>query len=286
MKYLITGKNGQLAHAFIRRFENESANFTAPEESRCDITNLNAVLDIVGSARPDVIINCAAYNLVDKAEQEQEKAFAVNATGPQHLAHAAKKFNAFLVHFGTDYVFDGLKQDGLYVEDDAVHPLNGYGKSKLAGEQFVRETIDSFLILRLSWVFGEGTQNFNHKLLEWSKQNEYLKIACDEFSVPTHTGAIVDITLKALERNLTGLYHLTNRGFCSRYEWAKFILRSLGIQKFIRPVSMDTFDLPARRPKFSAMTGDRLAGLLDIDIPTWEEGVATFLREGKFVHER
>jgi dTDP-4-dehydrorhamnose reductase len=286
MHCLITGRNGQLARTFIRRFEKESVSFTAPDETQFDITNRSAVLDIVGSSRPDVIINCAAYNLVDKAEQEQEKAFAVNATGPQNLASAAKQFNAFLVHFGTDYVFDGLKQEGLYTEDDAAHPLNGYGKSKLAGEQFVREASDSFLILRLSWVFGEGTQNFIHKLLEWSKRNEYLKIACDEFSVPTYTGTVVDITLRALERNVTGLYHLTNRGFCSRYEWAKFILRSLGIQKFIRPVSMDIFDLPARRPKFSAMTGARLAGLLDIDIPTWEEGVATFLREGKFLHER
>src|SRR3990172_56207 len=236
MKYLITGKNGQLAHAFIRRFEKESADFTAPEESQFDITDRNAVLEIVGSTRPDVIINCAAYNLVDKAEMEQEKAFAVNATGPQHLAHAAKKFNALLVHFGTDYVFDGLKQDGLYVEDDAAHPLNGYGKSKLSGEQFVRETIDSFLILRLSWMFGEGTQNFIQKLLEWSKQNEYLKIACDEFSVPTYTGTVVDITLKAIEQGMTGRYHLTNSGFCSRYEWAKQILSAIGMNKFIRPV--------------------------------------------------
>src|SRR3990172_761275 len=283
MKYLITGRNGQLARAFIRRFEKESANFTALNESQCDITNGNAVLDIVGSLRPDVIINCAAYNLVDKAEQEHETAFAVNAAGPRHLAYAAKKYRVFLVHFGTDYVFDGLKQNGLYTEDDAVNPLNAYGKSKLGGEKMVQESLDSYLIFRLSWVFGEGTQNFIHKLLEWSKQTEYLKITCDEFSVPTYTNTVVDVTLKALEENLTGLYHLTNRDFCSRYEWAKFVLSALGIQKFIRPVSVDTFNLPAKRPGFSAMSNGKISDLLSLQIQSWEEAVRSFLSEGKRV---
>lgn len=283
MKYLITGKNGQLARAFIRRFEKESADFTAPEESQCDITNLNAIMDMVGSHRPDVIINCAAYNLVDKAEQEQEKACSVNATGPQHLAHAANKYKAFLVHFGTDYVFDGLKENGLYTENDGPRPLNAYGKSKLSGEKLVQEEAEQFLIFRLSWVFGEGKQNFIHKLMEWSKKNDHLKIACDEFSVPTHTNTIVDITMKALKRDLTGLYHVTNKGFCSRYEWAKLIFSTRGMNTFIRPVSMDTFNLPAQRPKFSAMSSERIGGILDVDIPTWEEAVRSFLTGREFI---
>ncbi len=279
MKYLITGRNGQLARAFIRRFEKESAAFAAPDESQCDITNESAVLDIVGSSRPDVIINCAAYNLVDKAEREYDKAFAVNATGPRHLASAAKKYNAFLIHFGTDYVFDGLKQNGLYTEDDAVNPLNAYGKGKLEGEKLVREGLDAFLIFRLSWVFGEGTQNFIHKLVEWSKKAEYLKITCDEFSVPTYTDTVVTITLKALERNLTGLFHLTNSGFCSRYEWARLIVDTLGIRKFIRPVPVASFNLPAMRPVFSAMSNGKISGILGLQIPSWEEAVRSFLRQ-------
>jgi dTDP-4-dehydrorhamnose reductase len=280
MKYLITGKNGQLARAFIKRFEERSFDFAAPDESQLDITDRQTVADVVASSKPDVIINCAAYNLVDQAEARPDSAFAVNAAGPHHLALAAADHKAILVHFGSDYVFDGLKETGLYTEGDAPNPLNEYGKSKFAGEQSVLEAHGRSLVLRLSWVFGAGKQNFIYKLLEWAKKSEYLKIACDEFSVPTFTRTVVDATLRAVDQGVTGRYHLTNSGFCSRYEWAKVILHSMGISKFIRPVSMDTFNLPAQRPKFSAMSNGRISSLLNIDIPSWDEAVKSFLKEG------
>ncbi len=280
MKYLITGKNGQLARAFIRKFEEQSVNFNAPDESRLDITNGAAVDEAAAACKPDIIINCAAYNLVDKAEQERDKAYAVNASGPRHLAQAAARHKAVLVHFGSDYVFDGAKENGLYTEDDAVNPLNEYGKSKRSGEDLVRESTDNYLILRLSWVFGDGKQNFIHKLIEWAKNSEYLKIACDEFSVPTYTDTVVSVTLRALEQGMTGVYHMTSSGFCSRYEWARSIFRQLGIKKFVKPVSMDVFHLPAQRPKFSAMSNASLSRALNIEIPTWEEAVEAFLQKG------
>jgi dTDP-4-dehydrorhamnose reductase len=285
MKYLITGKNGQLAQAFINKFQGQSIDFSAPEESQLDITDYNATVRVVTAYRPNVIINCAAYNLVDKAEQDKDRVFAVNATGPKNLARVAASQKALLVHFGSDYVFDGQKENGLYTESDPVNPLNEYGQSKLAGEQYVMDELDQCLVLRLSWVFGSGKQNFIYKLTEWSRNNEYLKIACDEFSVPTYTGMVVDITLKAIEQGMTGRYHLTNSGFCSRYEWAKLILNTIGVKKFIRPVTMDTFNLPAKRPKFSAMINSRLAGLLNVEIPTWEESVRSFLKESASVNE-
>jgi dTDP-4-dehydrorhamnose reductase len=285
MRYLITGKNGQLARAFINKFKGQSIDFSAPEESQLDITDYNATFKVVTAYRPDVIINCAAYNLVDKAEMDKDRVFAVNATGPKNLAQAAASQKALLVHFGSDYVFDGQKENGLYTESDPVNPLNEYGKSKLAGEQHVMDELDQCLVLRLSWVFGSGKQNFIYKLTEWSRNNEYLKIACDEFSVPTYTGMVVDITLKAIEQGMTGRYHLTNSGFCSRYEWAKLILNTIGVNKFIRPVTMDIFNLPAKRPKFSAMINSKLAGLLNVEIPTWEESVRSFLRESESIHE-
>jgi dTDP-4-dehydrorhamnose reductase len=285
MKYLITGKNGQLAQAFINKFKGHAIDFSAPEESQLDITDYNAAIDVVTAYRPDVIINCAAYNLVDKAEQDKDRVFAVNATGPKNLAQAAASQKALLVHFGSDYVFDGQKENGLYTESDPVNPLNEYGKSKLAGEQHVMGELEQCLVLRLSWVFGAGQQNFIYKLTEWARNNEYLKIACDEFSVPTYTGMVVDVTLKAIEQGMTGRYHLTNSGFCSRYEWAKLILNTTGVKKFIRPVTMDTFNLPAKRPKFSAMSNSKLAGLLNVEIPTWEESVRSFLGESASVHE-
>jgi len=285
MKYLIAGRNGQLARAFIRRFEEQALDFEAPDEAHFDITDSVSVSRGVDSYKPDVIINCAAYNLVDKAEQEREKAFEVNAAGPRHLARAAAKRKTLIVHFSSDYVFDGQKENGLYSENDAVNPLNVYGRSKLMGESAVREETDKSLVCRLSWVFGEGKQNFIRKLLEWTKNNEYLKIACDEFSVPTYTETVADITMKAFEQGVTGLYHLTNSGFCSRYEWAQEVFRDLGINKFIRPVTSDIFTFPARRPKFSAMSNDNLSRLLDIRIPSWEEGVRSFLRERNLLHE-
>jgi dTDP-4-dehydrorhamnose reductase len=280
MKYLVTGRNGQLAAAFIRRFESRSLDFTAPDESLLDITDADKTDACVAFARPDIILNCAAYNLVDKAEQEPDRAFSVNEAGPRNLAVAARKHHAMLVHYSSDYVFDGRKETGLYGEGDAPHPLNQYGMSKLAGESAVRQVLDRSLILRLSWVFGTGKQNFIHKFLERARNSAHLQATCDEFSVPTYTETVVDVTLKALEHGATGLYHLTNSGFCSRYEWAKAILKEMGIRTFIRPVSMSSFNLPAQRPGFSAMSNGAIADRMGMDIPSWEEAVAAFLRKG------
>jgi dTDP-4-dehydrorhamnose reductase len=278
MKYLVTGRNGQLASAFIRRLELRSIDCSAPDESILDITDAGKTDACIASAKPDIILNCAAYNLVDKAEQEPHIAFSVNETGPRNLAVAAHKHHAVLVHYSSDYVFDGRKETALYGEGDATNPLNQYGRSKLAGELAVREVLgDRSLVFRLSWVFGGGKQNFIAKLLEWSAAQEYLRIACDEFSVPTWTETVVDVTLNALEQGAGGLYHLTNSGYCSRYEWAKAILRNKGINKFIRPVPMDSFNLPAKRPKFSAMSNRTIMDRLSIPIPAWEEAVSRFL---------
>ncbi len=279
MKYLITGKNGQLAGEFIRRFERDGIDYAAPDETQLDITDERAVSEAAAACRPDVIVNCAAFNLVDKAEQEPDVAFKVNAYGPQNLARAAAQRKAIFVHFGSDYVFNGLKENALYTEHDAVDPLNQYGKSKLAGEEYAQKECDRSLILRLSWVFGPGKQNFIFKLRSWAGNSQFLKIACDEFSVPTWTHSVVEVTLQALAQGVTGRYHLTNSGFCSRYEWAKFVLKNIGIAKFIRPVSMDSFSLPARRPRFSAMDNRYLSETVNLSIPAWEEAVTQFLRE-------
>lgn len=279
MRYLIAGRNGQLAKEFIRTFERTGAPYLAPDEADLDITDLGRIDACVASFKPDVVINCAAYNLVDKAEQDPNKAFLVNATGPQLLARAAGKHAARILHFSSDYVFDGQKENGLYGEGDAPAPLNEYGRSKLEGERLVQSETDRHLILRLSWVYGEGTHNFLVKLADWAKGSEYLKIACDEFSVPTSTRTIVDVALRALDQDVTGLWHATNSGYCSRYEWAQLALSVLGVRKFIRPVSMDSFNLPAKRPKFSAMSNEAVSRRLGMEIPSWSEAVTAFLRE-------
>ncbi|MGE5894791.1 MAG: SDR family oxidoreductase, partial [bacterium] len=196
---------------------------------------------------------------------------------------AAHKYSALFVHYSTDYVFDGTKEDGLYTEEDKPNPLNQYGKSKLEGERNIQGETDRYLIFRVSWLYGKGKQNFIDKLIGWAKSNDYLKIACDEFSVPTHTRTVVDMTLKSVDQGLTGLFHATSSGFCSRYEWGKCIFAALGIDKFIRPVSMDSFSLPAKRPGFSAMQNKKLSRQFNTDIVRWNEAVGSFLNDKEFI---
>ena len=143
----------------------------------------------------------------------------------------------------------------------------------------MEEGVRNYLIFRTSWVYGEGKQNFIYKLLQWAKDNDCLKIAYDEISVPTSTGTLVTVTLKALEQGLTGLYHLVNSGCASRYEWAKKVFELKGIKKFIYPVSRDVFNLPAERPKFSAMSNDVIKKALNVGIPIWEEELQKFLNK-------
>ena len=279
MKYLIFGKDGQLAKEFGKFLTKENKNFLALSHKECDISDLDKVLDIFDSYKPDIVINCAAYNQVDKAEEEYWEAFKTNALGVKNISYASRLYNSYFITFSTDYVFDGHKEDGLYTEDDETNPLNEYGKSKLAGEKWIfQKGSDKYLIFRTSWVYGEGKQNFVYKLLQWSKNNEYLKVAYDEISVPTSTRTIVNITLKAVEHGLTGLYHLTNSGYASRYEWAKKIFKLKGIQKFIYPVPKDIFNLPAVRPKFSAMDNGKISKELCVEIPEWDKELEVLLK--------
>ncbi|WP_456400356.1 dTDP-4-dehydrorhamnose reductase [Persephonella sp.] len=276
-KYLILGKKGQLGKEFVKTLDTKKNDFVALGHEECDISDLNRVLEIFENVKPDIVINCAAYNQVDNAEGDFATAVKVNSLGVRNLSFACKKFDAFLVHYSTDYVFDGEKEDGLYIEEDTPNPLNEYGKSKLLGEYFLKEETEEYLIFRVSWVYGEGKQNFIYKLTQWAKNNEYLKIAYDEISVPTSTRTIVKVTLKALDNGLTGLYHLTNSGYASRYEWAKKVFEIKGLKKFIKPVSSDIFNLTAKRPKFSAMSNSKISKELSLAIQKWDEELFKFL---------
>ncbi|ADY74007.1 dTDP-4-dehydrorhamnose reductase [Desulfurobacterium thermolithotrophum DSM 11699] len=285
MRYLIFGAKGQLGREFVKwlsgglveSLKGKTVEWIGVGREECDISDLNQVLELFESTKPNVVVNCAAYNLVDKAEEDYVSAVKVNSVGVRNLAFACNRYRAFLVHYSTDYVFDGKKENALYIEDDKPNPLNEYGKSKLIGEEFIKEEIDNFLILRVSWVYGEGRQNFIYKLLKWAENNDYLKISYDEISVPTSTRTIVDVTLKALKEGLEGLYHLTNSGYASRYEWAKKVFKIKKVNKFIYPVSSEIFNLPAKRPKFSAMSNEKVSQELNIEIPSWEEELVDWL---------
>lgn len=279
MRVFITGSKGQLGSAFVKHFQANGWDYAAADVDTLDIPSVNAVMDAVMPYRPAMIINCAAYNLVDKAETEPAAAYAVNAEGVRNLAIAARRLESTLVHFGTDYVFDGAKK-APYTEKDAVNPLNKYGASKLKGEAYALE-VPGALVLRLSWVYGVGHQNFMHKLLGWAKTPGPLRVADDETSVPTYTGDIVDTTMEALKAGLFGRWNLTNTGSCSRYEWAKAALKEFGVEKELVPGKMADFSLPAPRPGYSAMSNAALSSELSIKIPHWQESVEKFIRENK-----
>lgn len=280
MKFLITGANGQLATEFQRNIErNNSCNVIPLSREKLDITDFNAVAEAILHYKPDIVLNCAAYNQVDKAEQDFERASKVNATGVKNLAALCCKNRALLIHFSTDYVFDGLKE-GFYTEDDMPNPINNYGRSKLLGEKLLAEETDDFLLFRVSWVFGCGRQNFLYKLLELAKRNRVLKIAADQVSVPTYTEDIVKVTMAAVENGVRGLYHLTNNGYASRYEVARYYVEKARLPNVVLPVSSDFFPTIAKRPYFSAMSNIKLSQTLKQEIPDWQDAMDRFMRRG------
>lgn len=278
MKYLIVGSKGQLGLEFCEALRALNKKVIALSKQELDITNFNKVIETFEDIKPSIVINCSAYNLVDKAEEDYIEAIKINAFGVKNLAIASKKHNSLLIHYSTDYVFDG-KKETLYTEEDIPNPLSTYGKSKLIGEVVLKEETDNYLIFRVSWLYGKGTQNFLHKLVIWSKDKEILEVPYDEISVPTSTKTTVSVTLKAIDEGLRGLYHLTNTGHASRYEWAKEFFAMIGKNTIIYPVSKDIFNLPARRPGFSAMGNKKISDLLNVNIPHWKNELESYVRE-------
>lgn len=275
-RILITGGRGQLAQEFIRSLKKNGSNYIAPSKDQLDITDHGQTQAIIKDYSPKIIINCAAYNFVDMAEDEKDKAFKVNRDAVAQLAEVCKKRGILLVHFSTDYVFDGKKGD-LYIEEDTPNPLNIYGTSKWEGEQRIKRCLEEYLIFRVSWVFGEGKMNFIYKLSQWAEKNRVLKIVSDEISIPTYTEDIVRVVLSAIERNLRGLYHLTSSGSCSRCDYTKYYLKKTGASREIIPVKSREFPAKAVRPLFSAMSNRKISGELGITIPSWQDAVGRFI---------
>ncbi|MBF0329332.1 MAG: dTDP-4-dehydrorhamnose reductase [Nitrospirae bacterium] len=277
MKFLITGANGQLATEFRRTFEREGCEHLALTRAQLDLSDAKAVQDAVSQYNPDVALNCAAYNNVDAAEKDFDAAFEANAVAVKNLAAACVENNALIVHYGSDYVFDGLKGD-LYSEEDIPNPISSYGKSKHAGELLLKEETDNFLMFRVSWLFGKGRQNFLYKLSEWAQKNRTLKIVCDQVSIPTYTEDIVNGTMLAIKKGLRGAYHLTNSGYASRYEVAHYFIERMGFDNILLPVDSGFFELPAKRPAFSPMSNAKLSRQLNTRFPHWQDGVDRYIK--------
>lgn len=280
MKILLTGSNGQLGYDFKKLFDSLKIEYIATDYQELDITD-NKSLEHFFNENKDFthIINCAAYNDVDKAETD-EKVKLLNTTAPYKLAEFAKKIDAVYVTYSTDFVFDGDKREP-YTEVDTPNPLSEYGKSKYEGEKSVLKTYDKSFIIRTSWVFGIANNNFNKQVISWSKSRDTLNIVDDQVSAPTYSVDLAEFSWKLIQTEKYGLYHITNSGEASKYEQAKYVLEKIGWKGKLNRAKTADFNLPAKRPEYSKLSSEKVEKLLGEKIPTWQSGIDRFLEEMK-----
>lgn len=277
---LLTGADGQLGSDFKKLFEEKGISYTATDYNNLDITD-TVQMEAFFSKNDKFthIINCAAYNDVDKAETD-ENVFLVNTEAPAILAGFAKKINADYITYSTDFVFDGEK-NSPYTEEDAAAPLSKYGKSKREGEKVVLKTYSKSFVIRTSWLFGIGNVNFSKKILEWSKVKEELNIVDNEIASPTYSKDLATFSWKLIQTRKYGVYHISNNGEASKYDQAKYILEKIDWKGIIKKARIEDFNLPAKRPKYSYLSSEKIEKLLNEKIPDWKSGIDRFLEEMK-----
>ena len=280
MKILLTGSNGQLGHDFKKIFNKKNIEYIATDYKELDITN-DEDLNKFFQENEGIthVINCAAYNDVDKAETDK-KVWLLNAEAPKKLAEFSKKIGAIFVTYTTDFVFDGEK-NSPYTEDDKTNGISEYGKSKAQGEKDVLEAYDKSFVIRTSWVFGIANNNFNKQVINWSKSRNELNIVDDQVSVPTYSMDLAEFSWKLIQTEKFGLYHITNDGIASKYDQAKYVLEKIGWKGTLGRAKTVDFNLPAKRPAYSKLDSSKVEKLLGEKIPTWQSGIDRFLEEMK-----
>jgi dTDP-4-dehydrorhamnose reductase len=294
---LLTGKTGQVGFELNRSLP-QLGELCAPDRRDLDLLNPESVRRAIRATRPQLIVNAAAYTAVDAAENDESKAYAINAEAPALLAAEAKRLNALLVHYSTDYVFDGTKRSP-YSETDETNPLNVYGKSKLAGEQAIRASGASYLIFRTAWVYANRGRNFLLTILRLATEREELRIVCDQTGAPTCAADIAAATTKILTdihrpgkrqsfaSSINNTYHVTAAGETSWFNFAKEILEKAPgvspdvpwflaatcgrpfIAKRVLPISSEEFRSPTRRPIYSVLSNSRLSQTFHVALPDW-----------------
>lgn len=281
MKILITGANGMLANSVREKLSNYELILT--DVADLDITDKEAVIKFVEENKPEYIINCAAYTAVDKAETAGEIVEKINAEGPKNLAIAAKKTNAKLVHISTDYVFGGnLSIDKSYSEEDEKAPVTEYGRTKLLGEEFIKENTDEYYIFRTAWLYGEGN-NFVRTMLKLGSIKDELNVVSDQHGSPTYAEDLAEIIKQAIEKKIPyGIYHTTNEGFTTWYDFTKAIFEKANISCTVNPVTTEEYIkmmnvVQAKRPENSQLSKAKLNSV-GIEIPTWEDALDRYLK--------
>jgi dTDP-4-dehydrorhamnose reductase len=286
IRLLLLGKYGQLGWELQRTLA-PLGEVIAVDYPEIDLSQPDPVRQIVRQAQPAVIVNATAYTAVDRAESEPEIAMAVNARAPAVLADEARSLGAGLIHFSTDYVFDGA-QNRPYIETDQPNPLGVYGQSKLEGERAIETIGGAYLILRTSWVYSLRRDSFVGKVLNWSRQQETLRVVSDQISNPTWARLLAEVTAQLLAKSnhdpvgwlaeWRGLYHLAGGGYASRLEWAQAILQldpqpEQQITLQLLPALTADFPTPARRPLFSALDCKRFGDTFGLRLPDWKDAL-------------
>ena len=294
MKILLFGMNGQVGWELQRSLAplGELVALCRDSQNYCgDLTDPEGIASTVRSVAPDIIVNAAAYTAVDKAESEPDMARAINAHAPAVMAREAKQANAWLVHYSTDYVFDG-SGDRPWLEKDAAGPLGVYGSTKLEGEQLIQQSKCHHLIFRTSWVYGARGGNFAKTMLRLAGERDSLSVINDQFGAPTGADMLADVTAHTIRSakgrtELSGLYHLVAGGVTSWHGYASFVIdfaRQAGISlkvatEAIKPVPTTAYPTPAKRPLNSRLDTRKLEISFDLNLPEWQTGVARMLSE-------
>ena len=292
---LLTGKTGQLGSELCRLLP-ELGNVVAPERDELDLGKPDAIRRMMRAIKPQLVINAAAYTAVDAAESDEPVAFAVNAEAPRQLALEAKEIGAVFVHFSTDYIFDGSKK-APYLETDAPNPVNAYGRTKLAGEQAIRESGAAHLLFRASWLYATHGRNFLRTVLRLATERDELRIVDDQVGAPTCAQDLAQATTSILRTlveskegispDVSGTYHMTAAGHVTWYEFARAILdEARGCRqslpwldsvtqghrlraRTVVPISTEEYRAPARRPAYSVLSNARLAERFGVNLPDW-----------------
>lgn len=278
MKILITGANGQLGMSFRKIApQHPEHNFSFFGSKQLDITSPSSIQKAFKETQPDVIINCAAYTAVDRAEDEPEKAYTVNAEGVKNIVNACKEFNSALIHISTDYVFDGMK-GSPYTESDETNPINVYGESKLAGEQHVINSNLKSLVIRASWVYSEYGSNFVKTMLRLGKERASISVVDDQLGSPTYAGDLAEACLIIIGQqekwvNERKVYHYSNEGSISWYEFAQEIMCQAKLNCIVNPVNSESYPTRARRPHYAVLNCSLIRNRFILDTKPWRESL-------------
>ncbi|MDD7350334.1 MAG: dTDP-4-dehydrorhamnose reductase [Clostridiales bacterium] len=286
MKVLVTGVKGQLGYDVVRELQSRGHEAIGVDIEEMDITDETAVSRVMEETAPEAVIHCSAFTAVDRAEEEQELCYKVNVEGTENIAKMCQKLGCKMLYLSTDYIFSGEGQRP-WEPEDTPSPLNAYGQSKYQGEVALRQYVDKYFIVRISWVFGINGNNFIKTMLRLGKENGAVKVVDDQIGSPTYTFDLAKLLVDMIETEQYGAYHATNEGICSWYEFAKEIFQEANMKEVtVTPVSSEEFPVKAKRPKNSRMSKEKLVQNGFSLLPSWQDAVKRYIKELKKVEEK